>query len=1727
MFLIEMFLKMYGMGFHAYFHSSFNCFDCLVITGSVFDIVITSVDQDTSIGISVLRTLRLLRVFKVTKYWTSLKNLVVSLLNSMKSIVSLLFLLFLFIVVFALLGMQLFGGTFNFDDETPFTNFDTFPSAILTVFQVLTGEDWNEIMYDGIKSQGGVGSGMLSSFYFIILTLFGNYTLLNVFLAIAVDNLANAQELTKQDEEEEEEAANQKLAYQKAMEVSEVSPISAVNMSITGSDQLMTRKHLSVWERRTSALRHPWTKVSHESFSRKMVPVNTLRHSASLLIRPQPITHLDRPLRMEPALQNHVGPGEMALETECITDDLCIVTDFLPGSGEYSSKAKSPEATDRPLIIDPAIKNHVISKRPAEDSKTDFPDEQRINSPVHNATEEVLQEGICAYVPDNAEIQKTERFPAGQHEVNSSQVCEYQSPRQEDSAADEPLIERPREVREPGDGERRCRRHRSRSKEDEKKRDGSAHEDNGRRCHHHSHHRSHHRGHQHNSSLQGSRRGHGVSGASPGESSGKRETRRHKSHRCVGTHGKSEGSQETEAVEGAKDDEARHCETDVEAGELVLVEQRRKRHKSRLTYNSASRGEIVEGGGSTKERRHHRKRDTLLGRSATISRISTVPADEFPLDVPEREREAVCRTEVEVTVPCNEVTPERHPPSVTVNIVLPDASLAEPGPNESPTLHRSLVKTDSQEERVKPIPPFSSMFIFSPTNPLRHVCHYIVNLRYFEMTILCVIGLSSVALAAEDPVYPDSPKNKVLAYFDYLFTGVFTFEMVIKIIDLGLVLHQGAYFRDLWNLLDFIVVAGALIAFALQGKKGNTIKSLRVLRVLRPLKTIKRLPKLKAVFDCVVSSLKNVWNILVVYMLFMFIFGVVAVQLFKGKFFYCTDKSKEFEGDCRGQFLVYDKDVVVVQKREWKRYDFNYDNIFEALMTLFTVSTGEGWSTVLKHSVDATYQNQGPRPMFRMEMSIFYVVYFVVFPFFFVNIFVALIIITFQEQGDKVMTDCSLEKNERACLDFSINARPISRHMPTNKSSLQHRIWKFVVSPPFEWFVLTLIALNTIVLMMKFYRAPAIYELVLKYLNIIFTVLFTLECAFKLMAFGVLNYFRDAWNVFDFVTVVGSITDILVNEFWSGLVNLGFLRLFRAARLIKLLRRGYTIKILLWTFVQSFKALPYVCLLITMLFFIYAIVGMQVFGNIKIDEENAINCHNNFRTFSDALMLLFRSATGEAWHEIMLDCQANRPCEPYPGSHYSQTAENGDCGSNFTFFYFVSFIFLCSFLMLNLFVAVIMDNFEYLTRDAAILGPHHLDEFVRVWAAYDPAATWRILYIDMYEMLRHMSPPLGLGKNCPARVAYKRLVRMNMPIAEDKSVHFTSTLTALIRTALDIKIASAGGANQQQLDAELQKEILTVWPHLSQKTVDLLVPPHKSTDLTVGKVYASLMIFDYYKLSKARQKQDSPQGQQTRVPSLFQRIIAGSVSSPPDTTTPGTVPSVRFQDVEDSCQANAVVQQTVEAIRPSPSWVTQKAQEMCQRTRPHTPEWAREEDVSMAQIAFQAMEMSELEASSDHDSDYCLALEHQGLAASLPRLAMTLSQDMQNLSPMKRSVSEFHPRRHRSCLGELSLDRMSASVGRHDRGDGLGPRMARRSRSRRRAREREHRTTQARDRTVIEDSVGAAASTTEKYCEDSGAWEVHEQSTESPHPLFDRRDGEPGENDTATRDQTVMHPMIK
>uniref|UniRef100_A0A8D0A9H6 Voltage-dependent L-type calcium channel subunit alpha n=1 Tax=Sander lucioperca TaxID=283035 RepID=A0A8D0A9H6_SANLU len=1012
LFTCEMLVKMYSLGLQAYFVSLFNRFDCFVVCGGITETILVELEVMSPLGISVFRCVRLLRIFKVTRHWQSLSNLVASLLNSMKSIASLLLLLFLFIIIFSLLGMQVFGGKFNFDEtQTKRSTFDNFPQALLTVFQILTGEDWNAVMYDGIMAYGGPSSsGMIVCFYFIILFICGNYILLNVFLAIAVDNLA--------DDEEEE-------------------------------------------------------------------------------------------------------------------------------------------------------------------------------------------------IDDTAAEEEDPEVPSGPRPVISD-----------------------------------------------------------------------------------------------------------------------------------------------------------------------------------------------------------------------------------------------------------------------------LIK----KEKITPIPEGSAFFIFSTTNPFRVFCHKLINHHIFTNLILVFIMLSSVSLAAEDPIRNFSARNIVLGYADYVFTSMFTFEIILKMTTYGAFLHKGAFCRNYFNLLDLLVVGVSLVSFGIQSSAISVVKILRVLRVLRPLRAINRAKGLKHVVQCVFVAIRTIGNIMIVTTLLQFMFACIGVQLFKGKFYRCTDEAKSNSDECKGTYILYkegDVNQPTIHKRLWHNSDFNFDNVLMAMMALFTVSTFEGWPSLLYKAIDSNRENLGPIYNYRVEISIFFIIYIIIIAFFMMNIFVGFVIVTFQEQGEKEYKNCELDKNQRQCVEYALKARPLRRYIP--KNPYQYKFWYVVNSTGFEYIMFVLIMLNTLCLAVQHYGQSALFNYVMDILNMVFTAVFTVEMVLKLIAFKprlcvakkdrMLGYFGDAWNVFDALVVMGSIVDIVLSEIDvskaqslilkptetpqvdeqgntedSARISITFFRLFRVMRLVKLLSRGEGIRTLLWTFIKSFQALPYVALLIAMLFFIYAVIGMQVFGKVAMVDGTHINRNNNFQTFPQAVLLLFRCATGEAWQEIMLACMPGKLCDPE--SDYNP-GEEMTCGSGFAIIYFITFYMLCAFLIINLFVAVIMDNFDYLTRDWSILGPHHLDEFKRIWSEYDPEAKGRIKHLDVVTLLRRIQPPLGFGKLCPHRVACKRLVAMNMPLNSDGTVMFNATLFALVRTALKIKTEG----NLEQANEELRAVIKKIWKRTSMKLLDQVVPPAGDDEVTVGKFYATFLIQDYFRKFKKRKEE--------------------------------------------------------------------------------------------------------------------------------------------------------------------------------------------------------------------------------------------------------------------------------
>ena len=268
------------------------------------------------------------------------------------------------------------------------------------------------------------------------------------------------------------------------------------------------------------------------------------------------------------------------------------------------------------------------------------------------------------------------------------------------------------------------------------------------------------------------------------------------------------------------------------------------------------------------------------------------------------------------------------------------------------------------------------MFIFDTLNPIRVACHALNNHAFFINLILVVIGLSSIALAADDPIVSDPQRVLILWWMDLIFTSIFIFETIIKLVDLGIIFHPGSYFRSIWNILDMIVVIGAILGMVLIGEAPGRdcknpftlylipncaqlpeetvaagasigfIKTLRVFRVLRPLKSVQRLPKLQAVFNGFITSLVNVAPILAIYSLFMLIFAVIGVELFAGKFFYCTDESKMTESECIGDMIVeYDDRFrpIEVVERAWEQREFHFDNVLNAYLSLYVFSTGAGW----------------------------------------------------------------------------------------------------------------------------------------------------------------------------------------------------------------------------------------------------------------------------------------------------------------------------------------------------------------------------------------------------------------------------------------------------------------------------------------------------------------------------------------------------------------------------------------------------------------------------------------------------------------------------------------------------------------------------------------------------------------------------------------------------------------
>jgi len=823
----------------------------------------------------------------------------------------------------------------------------------------------------------------------------------------------------------------------------------------------------------------------------------------------------------------------------------------------------------------------------------------------------------------------------------------------------------------------------------------------------------------------------------------------------------------------------------------------------------------------------------------------------------------------------------------------------------------------------------SSLYIFGPHNPLRLAIAKVIYHKYFEYFIIGVILISSIILAVDGPAYSkDAPVydkdlpnlqdklKTVMDIMDTVFLFFFVFEAMLKVIVRGFIAHEGAYLRSAWNVLDFIIVIVGLIAFGIEYSDGSSrdlmaVRALRTFRALRPLRMASRAQGMKVVVNALFSAVPGITNVAFVCLLFYVIFGILGLNLFMGKMYYCGDASNiaahlvpesvgvldaamtrawcfrddgahfhycpaktdplyasrnewtsvldlpRASGDAwtcskttagTGFTAAWDVEVSGTIGAEWtctpgadtvtayasgaeltalaaangagdytikstcepRAYqtawvnprDYDFDNIGHSMLSLFEMATLEGWLEIMYHGADTTEIDLQPIRDNNPYYCLFFAFFIIVGSFFVMNLFVGVTIDKFNEMKEKQEKSVFLTDEQQSWVTIQRLLVGIRLKKTANRplNRMRNFIYDIVTSRRFESIILTLIMVNIVVMSMTHADMSEDFEQGLFLVNCGFAAIFCVEAIMKLIAFKPGGYFRDPWNTFDFFVVTLSVVGIAVTLTTDiSATYLSIIRVFRVARIFRLIPKAKGLKKLFQTLLYSLPALTNVGAVLFLFFFIFAVLGMNLFGKVRI-TGNFLNRYANFETFGFSMLTLFRMATGEAWNGIMHDCMITKDCvyyqDPATGdvTYYNQEDSfwqdlDEDTYTNQctphpvgAIIFFCFFCILCAFVMLNLVIAVILDNFQNNSKTSELgVSKEDMMHFTDVWMRLDPRATYYIPAEKLPRVIGAMDHPVGT-RGLSKREAKTKCMHVIMTVDipnHDGKIHFLETLHAL------------------------------------------------------------------------------------------------------------------------------------------------------------------------------------------------------------------------------------------------------------------------------------------------------------------------------------------------------------
>ncbi|KXN71988.1 hypothetical protein CONCODRAFT_169338 [Conidiobolus coronatus NRRL 28638] len=679
-------------------------------------------------------------------------------------------------------------------------------------------------------------------------------------------------------------------------------------------------------------------------------------------------------------------------------------------------------------------------------------------------------------------------------------------------------------------------------------------------------------------------------------------------------------------------------------------------------------------------------------------------------------------------------------------------------------------------------------FILATTNPLVKLCKRLIipvnteNIadeeqaahrsnkpyKYFNNFMLIICWLAILAALIDIPWYElNNGELWVMSFniLDGIFTAIFTIEFLIKITALGVVFDKDSYFRNAWNVIDFCVVVpmwiDLLVKYLLPQVDINYLNAFRSFRVLRLITSSTKLQQ--TIYSLFVVGFGGIFNVILLGAAFTIPYAIYGHQLFGNMLHSCNDKEVLGIRSCAGPFI--EEELGILIPRAWNNPRlFNFDNFGSSFLILLEILSREKWIEVMQITMGIRGKNLQPE----LEDSWFSCFYFIGF-YLLGSVFVLTMFITIVIENYRNYTGVSLHTaNQRRYIDLfkQINQiTPSKQPKIVPKSPFLNWCYQTSVKKSMDIFDALLILL-LLVSCMHFFGDNPTYDYALKLVELGILILLFAELPINILGIGWKNFFSKLWDIVYFSGVIVTIClrlgwVIKSNSQCDYFAKIGQVALF--LRLITINDQLIQLANIMSASILEILNFLYIWFIFILL---YSIAFNQMFGLTRYGHST--DNYANFRYIWTSILLLFRLSTGEFWNEVMHDFAVMSP-HCVRGATYLES----DCGNEtVSYILFISFNIISMYILTNVLIVLILDNFSFCYDIAAsfsLLSRSEIRDFKTKWRLIDEDGTGYLKTADIVPFLKSLDSPFET-KLFPRNLEIHYLI---MQSQSEKTINFS------------------------------------------------------------------------------------------------------------------------------------------------------------------------------------------------------------------------------------------------------------------------------------------------------------------------------------------------------------------